>query len=229
MFYSTWIGVILLGSICYGSPSYVSIEYLIRVNRFNNSSYIDYYFSCNTLSSMIKWGLNEQTLAGFSSEYDKVGKAVESMKRNFNYTAMLLSSRQIPGQTHAMLTSILIVSFEKNEIENFNVTCSNGLMIYHTSTTANPVYVENFKNIETMGDIIALKHVLSGNLIHNSSSLTHILTCGTADRSLTWGINMEGINMETIPSILIPSILIPQVSERSAVPQVNMCVRLELL
>ena len=191
MFYSIWIGVILLGSICYGTPSYISIENLIRVNRFNNSSWIDHYFSCNTIGPMIKWGLNEQTLAGFS--LDEVGKAVTSMEQNFDYTAALLSSRRIPGQTHAMLTSILKVSFEKNEIENFNVTCSNGLMINHTSTTTNPVYVESVDNIQIMGDIIALKHVLSGNLIHNSSSLTHILTCGTANRSLTWGINREGI------------------------------------
>ena len=191
MFYSTWIGVILLGSICYGYPSYVGIDNLIQVNRFSNSSCIDYYFSCNTFGPMIKWGLNEQTLAGFS--LDEVGKTVRSMEQNFDYTATLLSSLRIPGQTHAMLTSILIVSFEKNDSKNFNVTCSNGLIINHTSTTTNPVYVENFDNIQTMGDIIALKHVLSGKLIHNSSSLTHILSCSTADRSLTWGINREGI------------------------------------
>ena len=52
---------------------------------------------------------------------------------------------------------------------------------------------QKFENIQTEGDTIALEQVLSGSLIHNISSLIHILTCGTADCSQTWGINGEGI------------------------------------
>ena len=186
-----WIVGILVKTHCCGFASFVNVEYLLRVNRFNHSTYIDDYFYCNALGPSLQWALNGESLIGF--RLNEVGRAVVSMGQNYSYTTTLLSSHEIEGQQQGILTSILIVSFEKGRSENFDIICSNSLMINITSTTANPVYAENFENIQTKGDIIALEHVLSGNLIHNSSSLTHILTCGTADRSLTLDINGEGI------------------------------------
>ena len=175
---------------CYGLSTYVNIEYLRRDNRFNHSSYIDYYFSCNTIGPTLQWALNEESLIGYG--LDDVGRAVVSMGQNFNYTTTLLSS-QLERQQNARLTSILIVSPEKEQIENFNVSCNNGLMINSTSTTTNPIYVEIVENIQTEGSIIALEQVLSARVIQNNTNLIHILLCGTADSSQIWGVNGEGI------------------------------------
>ena len=175
---------------CYGLSTYVNIEYLRRVNRLNRSSYIDYYFSCNTIGPTLQWALNEESLIGYG--LDDVGRAVVSMRENFNYTTTLLSS-QLEDKENVRLTSLLIVSPEKEQIENFNVSCNNGLMINSTSTTTNPIYVEIVENIQTEGSIIALEQVLSARVIQNNTNLIHILLCGTADSSQIWGVNGEAI------------------------------------
>ena len=185
---TTYLKVVILLEIFISvSPSFVNVEYLLRKNRFNNSSYIDYYFNCSVLGPRLTWALNQESLVGYPLK--QADQVVVSTVQNFSYVTTLLYQKE--GDEQSMFISILIVTSTTKQ--DFEVTCSNALMTNTTGTTANPVYAENVDNIRTKGGIIALEHVFSGNLIHNSSSLTHILTCGIADVSLTWGINGEGV------------------------------------
>ena len=181
--------LILEGIYSLGLQNFINVEYLLRVNRLNNLSYNDYYFICNAVGPTLKWAFNEESLIGYS--VDEVGRTLVSAGQNFNYTSTLLSSHLI-GYQQSELTSVLIISFKEVQTKYFNVTCSNGLMTNIINTSSNPRFIENPDNIRTKGDSIYLKHVMSAKLIGNSTSLTHILTCGTAKFAQTWGINGEG-------------------------------------
>ena len=186
--------LILEGSFTFGLQNFINVEYLLRVNRLNNLSYNDYYFVCNGVGSTLLWESHEESLIGFSA-VDDVGEAVVSTGQNFNYTSTLLKSHQIINQ-QSEFTSVLIISLKEEQTKYFNVTCSNGLMTNTINTSSKPRFIENLDNFRTKGDSISLKQVLSAKLIHNSSTLVHILTCGTANLTLTWGINGEGIVLD---------------------------------
>ena len=155
----------------------VNVTYLRGVPRLSNTSYWDYYFSCNTVGVVLLWNVNGAGVGGFQS--GDVGQAVAGTTSNFNYTAILLSSQQLTDGQFT-LDSILIVSVPG--MSSLDVACSNGLSFNWTSNVDNGKGVENSNSTNSVFE----EYLLTDGVVGDKTSQTSIFICGVQNSFMYW-------------------------------------------
>ena len=156
----------------------VDVFYLRGVPRLNDSSYWDYYFSCNAVGTTLQWDVNNNTLGGFFG--GNVAHILNGTISNFSYIATLLSSK-VTLERQFTFDSVLIVSLRGNF--NLNVVCRNGSSSDNTVSIDNGLGVEEKINITS----VFLEFLLTQNIVGaDDSRLTSIFICGVENQFMTW-------------------------------------------
>ncbi len=95
------------------------LDFLTAVKR-SNTSYTDYYFSCNINGTFLLWEYNREPLSAFHTA--DVGEVWLDKRAEYTYTATLLSSQ--PTNNEAEMDSILVISShnDRNPDNFFSVT-----------------------------------------------------------------------------------------------------------
>ena len=99
----------------YSLASYVNVEYLLWVNRFNHPPYINDYFYCNVLGPRLQWSLNVESLIGF--HLNNVGRAIVSMGQNYNYTTTLNHHMKLKGSNRIYLPLYGLSLLRKDKVK----------------------------------------------------------------------------------------------------------------
>ena len=168
--------LITLTLVCTTSCS-VNVTYLRGVPRLSNTSYWDYYFSCNTVGASLLWKVNGTRLNEFQG-VDFVGKVFSGTKLSYTYTATLLSSKPTTD-TQFTFDSILIVSQPGNS--SLDVMCGNGSSSSRTSN------VENRRGMDrNCTNSIFVEYLLTDRVVGDKTKQTSIFICGVQNSFMFW-------------------------------------------
>ena len=155
----------------------VNVVYLKGVPRLNNSTYWDYYFSCNANGSTLQWVVNGNGLAVFSM--GGVPQILTNRVSNFDYTTTLLSSQPTAGG-QSVFDSVIIVSLLGRS--NLDVICGNGGL--SSSSTNNS---ESIMDVESQTiDSVSLELLLTRPLVSGSIYNTSIFVSGVNNQFMNW-------------------------------------------
>ncbi len=156
--------------------SALSIQYLRRVNRFQNSSTVDNYYSCNGEGSTLQWLVNNVSVGGYSSQ--DVGRVINTAVDGFNITSTLLSASTVTLTNTVIFVSILIVS--ARNATYLEVGCTNNIDINRIRNINPPKYdkTSNKLTFSSNKDII-IDYVVSERIQLNIPRRTYIVMCGS--------------------------------------------------
>ena len=156
----------------------VNVKYLRGVPRLSNTSYWDYYFSCNTVGASPLWEVNGTGLNEFQG-VNIVGQVLAGTLPSYTYTATLLSSKPTTGGQFTF-DSILIVS--QAEISSLDVVCSNGTSSSRTSNMDNGKGVESCTSTSSIFE----EYLLTEDIVGDQINPTSIFICGVQNTILYW-------------------------------------------
>ena len=163
-----------------------TIQYLKGVHRFNNTGYIDYYFSCNAFGGFLRWQFNDEPLTGFNVGH--AGRVVVESRTAFQYTATLLSSQIDPkNNQEATLDSVLVVSFNGEPPNTFEVKCSSSSNPNFSTIAVNELRDDVVSGSSNNGEVM-LVYIISYPIVLNKNK-THIFVCETQYVLLNFEIN----------------------------------------
>ena len=176
-----------------GIPS-VEIQHLYGGPRLNDSSYIDYYISCNVVEdTTLQWKVNGTFIGGFRE--GETGYVLANSQPGFNYSAILLSSNASSKQGKFSFDSVLTVSF--NSDVSLEVVCLSNRGSDSTTTIntgQNPVQVHE--------NNVVLQLLFYRRIIRNihvpETLMTYAFICGVDLEFQSWildglpfGFNIE--------------------------------------
>ena len=171
----------------------VNVMYLRGVPQLDNSSYYDYYFSCNTIGLTLQWEVNGSPLGGYMG--GAVGYVFSSSRSGYKYTATLLSSKWITGRQYTF-DSVLIVSLLGSS--NLNVTCRNGPSSFESVNNAE--IKADVKN-QVTDDSVYLVYLLTLSIVSTNGYSTSIFVCGVKKQFMTWQTNTRNFEFTASDAI----------------------------
>ena len=164
------------------TSSTVNVVYLRGVPRLNNSTYWDYYYSCNTVGLTLQWQVNGNPLGGFLT--GEVARILSSTRSNFDYTATLLASQPTTGG-QSTFDSILIVSLLGRS--SLDVECLNGPSFNSINNAESRRDVENKTNTSS----IYLELLLTQPMVITMNYFTSVFVCGVDNQLMIWQVNTD--------------------------------------
>ncbi len=148
------------------------------MNRFQNSSVVDHYYSCNGEGETIQWLLNNNAAGGYSSQ--SVSNVFMTVIDNISVLSTLLSASTVKLTNTVMFVSILIAS-ARNASINVEVACTNNIDIVRISNISLPKYYNSSSRqlLSSSNNDVILDYIVSDKISQNSLDRTYIVMCGS--------------------------------------------------